>query len=510
MENLVTKAIDIVGISKLTKACGLASRNAIKTWEKSGHIPLDAVTDYPGMIEYATSGTITRAMIWASQLDELKPSIVYRVPIASLRPDGNQPRKQFDEDGLKSLAASLKTDGQESPIKFRITPTNALVIVHGERRFRASQIANLEMIDGVLDTKEDTTPTNRILRQVADNMGEPLSPWDWVETFTHLHDQEMTDKAIADELERRGIKGFSRSVIANHRRLLKLPAAAQDLIKSGWLTPSHGKYLLMVSHEKTLTHYLETEQKCANDTTQKPKISDLKRSIHNSLRSNCYGLTNYGKNGSKAWFDHETECADCDRKHEWEKDLFCSMETCWRAKQKQHEEASKKEREERDQKVEEAMQAEEEHGFFPIEDPDLQDAMKRRKDQKERREASEKHLALIAEINKRLKDCDPDIALALYCAEHVADIAHPEELSFSQIADRIKTDRDTMIRELVIEHWWLQDIDELELARRLGIDPDNVSPETSDQADLLAQYKRVVMLRMQNGTSKSPFCPRLS
>ncbi len=485
MENLVTKAIGIVGISKLTKACSLASRNAIKTWEKSGHIPLDAETDYPGVIEHETKGAISRTMIWANQINELKPNIVYRIPINSLRPDENQPRKQFDEDALISLGDSLKIDGQESPIKFRITPKSALVIVHGERRWRACQIANLTTIDGVLDTKADADPADRILRQAADNMGKPLSPWDWVETFAHLHGQDMTDQAIADELERRGIKGFSRSVIANHRRLLKLPAAAQELIKSGWLTPSHGKYLLMVSHEKTLTHYLETEQKCANNTTPKPKISDLKRSIAHSLRSNCYGLTAYGKNGSKAWFEHETECVDCNRKHAWENDLFCSMQTCWAAKQLKADEAINEERTERDRKVDAAIKKSEEGDFFPIEDPELQEEIKAHEDRKERKAKQRKRLAVKEEINKRLKDCDPDIALALYCAEQIADMAEPEELSFSQIVDRVKADHNGMIRELVIDTWWLQGSDELELARLLGIDPETVSPETSDEQGAL-------------------------
>ena len=490
MENLVTKAIGIVGISKLTKACSLASRNAIKTWEKANRIPLDAEIDYPGVIEKETRRKITRAEIWSQQFDDLKPGIVYRIPIASLDPDVNQPRKQFDQDDLESLAASLATDGQETPIKFRVDHTpfgSGLVIIHGERRFRASQIASLETIEGVLDTKQDATPNDLILRQAADNMGKPLSPWDWVETFAHLHGQDMTDQAIADQLERRGIKGFSRSAIANHRRLLKLPAAAQELIKSGWLTPSHGKYLLMVSHEKTLTHYLETEQKCANNTTPKPKISDLKRSIAHSLRSNCHGLTAYGKNGSKAWFDHETECADCNRKHAWENDLFCSMQTCWVAKQQKADEAINEERTERDRKVEEAIKKNDEHGFFPIDDPELQEAIKDHEDRKERQAKQQHHFAVKAEINKRLKDCDPDIALALYCGEHIADMAHPEELSFSQIVDRVKADHNGMLQALVIEHWWLQASDELELARLLGIDPETVSPETSDQADLLAQ-----------------------
>ncbi len=489
MENLVTNAIDIVGISKLTKACGLASRNAIKTWEKANRIPLDAEIDYPGVIEQETGGKITRAEIWSQQLDDLKPGIVYRIPVASLEPDVNQPRKQFDQGDLESLAASLATDGQETPIKFRVDHTpfgSSLVIIHGERRFRASQIANLETIDGVLDTKQDATPNDLILRQAADNMGKPLSPWDWVETFTHLHDQEMTDQAIADELERRGIKGFSRSVIANHRRLLKLPTAAQELIKSGWLTPSHGKYLLMVSHEKTLTHYLETEQKCANNTTQKPKISDLKKSISSSHQSHCFGLNDYGKNGTKARFDYEAECADCNRKHAWENDLFCSMQTCWYAKQQQHEEAMKKERAERDRKVDEAIKKNEEHGFFPIEDPDLQEAIKDHEDRKERQAKQQHYFAVKAEINKRLKDCDPDIALALYCAEQIADMAEPEELSFSQIVDRVKVDRAGMIRALAIEYWWINADDELELARLLGIDPETVSPETSDQPDMLS------------------------
>ncbi|MEW8200414.1 MAG: ParB/RepB/Spo0J family partition protein, partial [Candidatus Thiodiazotropha endolucinida] len=269
-QNLVTQAIEIVGISKLTKACGLASRNAIKTWEKNGRIPIDAETDYPGIIEHETYGQITRVDIWREQIDTLKPGIVYRVPVFLLNRDINQPRRVFDTYRLQDLALSLGKDGQETPIKF-IVVDGQLVIKHGERRWRAANIGKIETLDGVLDVKETETTHERIFRQIADNTGEPLKPWDWVETFHQFHDDGMTDQAIADELASRGINGFSRSVITNYRRLLKLPKGIQEMIKEEFLTPSHGKEILVhAKHQVILDNLTRTLKKLRDDNKNGP------------------------------------------------------------------------------------------------------------------------------------------------------------------------------------------------------------------------------------------------
>ncbi|MFI0413121.1 MAG: ParB/RepB/Spo0J family partition protein [Candidatus Thiodiazotropha sp.] len=340
-QNLVTRAIEIVGISKLTKACGLASRNAIKTWEKSGRIPIDAETDYPGIIERATSGQITRVDIWRGQIDTLKPGVVYRIPISLLNRDQNQPRRVFDTYSLQDLALSLGKDGQETPIKF-IVIDGQLVIKHGERRWRAAHVGKIETLDGVLDVQENETSHERIFRQIADNTGEPLKPWDWVETFQQFHDDGLSDQNIADELASRGIKGFSRPVIANYRRLLKLPVEIQEMIKSEFLTPSHGKEILVhAKHKVILRNLAMALNKMVEDDENPPpsgcmvvEIRDLYEQAFPYVDGNLNGELDDEKFPYSCSFDYETECKDCKNVHtsklsNGHEDKFCTKPACY-------------------------------------------------------------------------------------------------------------------------------------------------------------------------------------
>ncbi|MCG7868216.1 MAG: ParB/RepB/Spo0J family partition protein [Candidatus Thiodiazotropha taylori] len=343
-QNLVSLAIEIVGISKLTKACGLASRNAIKTWEKSGRIPIDAETDYPGIIEHETNGKITRVDIWRGQIDTLKPGIVYRIPVSLLSRDQNQPRRVFDTYRLQDLALSLGKDGQETPIKF-VVVDGQLIIKHGERRWRAAHIGNIETLYGVLDIQTNETPHERIFRQIADNTGEPLKPWDWVETFKQFHDGGMTDQAIADELASRGINGFSRPVIANYRRLLKLPKEIQEMIKSEFLTPSHGKEILVhAKHKVIIRNLAKVLSKMVQDGENPPpsgcmaiEIRDLYEQAFPYVDGSLNGELDDERFPYSCPFDYESECKDCKNTHisrlsNGYESMFCTKPACYLAK----------------------------------------------------------------------------------------------------------------------------------------------------------------------------------
>lgn len=340
-QNVVTRAIEIVGISKLTKACGLASRNAIKTWEKSGRIPIDAETDYPSIIEHETSGQITRVDIWREQIDCLKPGVVYRVPVSLLNRDIHQPRRVFDTYRLQDLALSLGKDGQETPIKF-IVVNGQLVIKHGERRWRAAHIGKIETLDGVLDIQDSETNQERIFRQIADNTGEPLKPWDWVETFHVFHEDGLSDQNIADELASRGIKGFSRPVIANYRRLLKLPVEIHEMIKSEFLTPSHGKEILLHAKHKVIKDKLVkslTDMKDEGDYAPPSgflcvTIRDLYEQKFPHVDGNFNDELEDDRFPNMCPFDYDNECRDCKSTHtsklgNGHEETFCMNPACY-------------------------------------------------------------------------------------------------------------------------------------------------------------------------------------
>ncbi|MCU7933704.1 MAG: ParB/RepB/Spo0J family partition protein [Candidatus Thiodiazotropha sp. (ex Dulcina madagascariensis)] len=347
-QNLVTRAIEIVGISKLTKACGLASRNAIKTWERSGRIPIDAEIDYPGIIERETDGQVSRVDIWLGQINNLKLGIVYRVPVALLNRDTTQPRRTFDTARLDDLALSLQIDGQETPIKFDVID-GKLRIKHGERRWRAACIGKIETLDGTMDNQESESKHERTFKQIADNTGEPLKPWDWVETFQQFHEDGLKDQEIADELASRGIKGFSRSVIANYRRLLKLPVEIQEMIKSEFLTPSHGKEILLhAKHNfikdklvKKLTNMMDEGGHAPPSTCLDVTIRDLYQQEFPHADDNwnhefllAADKLDHDKYPNECPFDYANECQACKDRHTSKlsngyEETFCTKPACY-------------------------------------------------------------------------------------------------------------------------------------------------------------------------------------
>jgi ParB family chromosome partitioning protein len=76
---------------------------------------------------------------------------LYDIPIIDLRPDPDQPRKFIDPEALADLTESIRLQGIIEPILFRVTPDSSyLIIVAGERRYRAAQDAGLFTLPGIL------------------------------------------------------------------------------------------------------------------------------------------------------------------------------------------------------------------------------------------------------------------------------------------------------------------------------------------------------------------------
>lgn len=182
--------------------------------------------------------------------------IVYQIPVERLARDPEQPRVEFEPTALEALAADLVTSGQQSPIMFRIGQRDdgeaivlQLYLVHGERRWRAAQLAGLPTIAGLLDPANPTAelPAERVLRQATDNdLHQPLSAWDWACTIKRLTEppHNMRVGEISKELTRRGITGKSHSVVSTFLSLHRLPAWGQEAIQRGTLSRSHAKYIL--------------------------------------------------------------------------------------------------------------------------------------------------------------------------------------------------------------------------------------------------------------------------
>jgi ParB family chromosome partitioning protein len=158
------------------------------------------------------------------------------VPLDAIQPNPLQPRKNIDSNGLKELEASIRASGIIQPIVVR-RAGSGYQLVAGERRWRAAQLAGLARIPAVVREVSDAGSLELAL--VENLLREDLNPIEQAEAYQRLIlDFGWTQDQLAERI------GRDRSSIANALRLLKLPPAIQDDLKSGTLTMGHARALL--------------------------------------------------------------------------------------------------------------------------------------------------------------------------------------------------------------------------------------------------------------------------
>ena len=164
------------------------------------------------------------------------PDGIRLVPVASLQPLPDQPRRNFDEEALDELARSITSLGVLQPIVVRDLGGH-YQIVAGERRWRAAQRARLHQVPVIVKEFDDRTALEIAL--VENIQREQLNAWEEGETYRRLIDEYGHSQ---EELGR--IVGKSRSHIANLMRLRNLPVTVHDWLVSGQLTMGHARALL--------------------------------------------------------------------------------------------------------------------------------------------------------------------------------------------------------------------------------------------------------------------------
>ena len=173
---------------------------------------------------------------------EQKGDVVQTVPLSSIDPNRDQPRKEFREESLKELADSIRAVGVIQPIV--VTKRgNRYSIIAGERRWRASRMAGLNEVPVIVRDWDEMT---RLKAALIENLQrEDLNPVEEALGIRALMDKcELTQEAAS------GVIGKSRSAIANSLRLLTLPDDVLALLKDGSLSAGHGRALVSVSPER--------------------------------------------------------------------------------------------------------------------------------------------------------------------------------------------------------------------------------------------------------------------
>jgi ParB family transcriptional regulator, chromosome partitioning protein len=169
---------------------------------------------------------------------------IANITLDSIEANPFQPRKQFDDQALQELAASIKEQGIIQPITVRKLDHNKFQLISGERRFRAATLAGLSAVPAYI---RSATDQNMLEMAIVENIQrENLNPIEVSMGYQQLIDDcKLTQEVLGERL------GKPRSSIANYLRLLKLPGEIQIGISQEQITMGHAKALLSVDNVQT-------------------------------------------------------------------------------------------------------------------------------------------------------------------------------------------------------------------------------------------------------------------
>jgi ParB family chromosome partitioning protein len=171
-----------------------------------------------------------------SRASRERVNVVKHIPIADIEANPNQPRREFDEDGLKKLAASIESHGIIQPITLRKVRASKFQIISGERRFRAAQQAGLTELPAYIREADDQSLLEMAL--VENIQRQDLNPLEVGMSFRHLMEEcDLTQESLAKRV------GMGRSSVANFLRMLELPEQLQGMLRAGQLGLGHAKAL---------------------------------------------------------------------------------------------------------------------------------------------------------------------------------------------------------------------------------------------------------------------------
>lgn len=164
-------------------------------------------------------------------------SELLELPVTSIQPNQYQPRATFDEAAIESLRASIAELGVLQPVLVRPRKEGGYELIAGERRWRAAQLAGLEVIPAVVRSIGDTVSLEQAL--VENLHREDLNPMEEAAGYQQLLDEfALTQEEVARRV------GKSRSAVANTVRLLHLPEQIQVFVVEGSLSAGHARALL--------------------------------------------------------------------------------------------------------------------------------------------------------------------------------------------------------------------------------------------------------------------------
>ena len=162
---------------------------------------------------------------------------VTKIPLKAIRPNPNQPRRNFDESALDELAASIKEKGIVTPVTVREVE-DGYEIVAGERRWRASKKCRRKTIPAyIISVRDDAEMMEMAL--IENIQREDLNPLEESEAYAVLNSKHgLSHAGIAKAV------GKKRVTISNSLRLLKLPPEIRKSLRDGEISAGHARAIL--------------------------------------------------------------------------------------------------------------------------------------------------------------------------------------------------------------------------------------------------------------------------
>jgi ParB family chromosome partitioning protein len=215
---------------------------------------------------------------------------IYWVEVDRIKPNPYQPRKEFDEMALASLAESIRQYGVLQPLTVTRKETEIpgegirveYELIAGERRLRASKLAGIYQVPVVIRRAEDSDQMKLELAIIENLQREDLNAIDRAKAFKQLVDTfNLKHTEIGKKV------GKSREYVSNSLRILALPQEMQDAVVTGDITEGHTRPLLMLqdkpAEQKTLFEEIklkrlnvrDTEQLARRISTEKTRKGDL-------------------------------------------------------------------------------------------------------------------------------------------------------------------------------------------------------------------------------------------
>jgi ParB family chromosome partitioning protein len=179
------------------------------------------------------------ALITMEDLKTSGSSSICEIELSKIEPNPEQPRSVFEEETLNELASSIKALGVIQPITLKEVSQDKYMIISGERRYRASQMAGLTRIPAYVRTAKDENVVEMAL--IENIQREDLNSIEIALAYQKLiYNYGLTQEKLSERV------GKKRATIANYLRLLKLPAEIQMGLKDKKIDMGHARALLPI------------------------------------------------------------------------------------------------------------------------------------------------------------------------------------------------------------------------------------------------------------------------